>query len=152
MKLVDIRPHPSQGAYYQTSPAEKIKSLAKDMFVNGLRQAVEVLPTKKAGLRPGTVIDGHDRVEAAKLLGWEEIDVIVRDDLADANAETIERAYLASNLMRKHLDRLDQARAVRRLFEIEKSKKTDGLSLLEEDKAQDRVGKAIGMSGRNLQR
>ena len=56
-------------------PAE-IEALARDMDENGLRDPVEVLPD-------GTLVTGHQRVRAAGLLGWEEIDVVVRHDLAD---------------------------------------------------------------------
>lgn len=151
--VCDLSSYPGQGTYYSTSPPEKIRALADDLRRNGLRHPIIVLPPgNKANLPGGTIIDGHDRVAAAKLLGWTEIDVIVRYDLADADPATVEREYLECNLTRKHLDPLDQARAVQRLLEIEKRREPGELWRSERTEARDRVGKTIGMSGRNLER
>jgi ParB-like chromosome segregation protein Spo0J len=153
VKIGCLKIHPLQGKYYQTSPLPKIQALADDIERNGLRQPVLAMPTgNAAGLPGGTIIDGHDRVAAAKLLGWTVIDVEILDDMKQADASTVETMYLSINLTRKQLDRLDQARAVRRLFEIEKARKPGTLRRGEQPEARDRVGTMIGMSGKNLER
>ena len=121
VKISCLKTHPLQGKFYQTSPTPKVKTLAADMKKNGQLQPLLVIGNgNKASLPGGTVIDGHDRLEAAKLLGWTHILVEVLDDMKDADASAVEAMYLSINLTRKHLDRLDQARARRRIFEIEK--------------------------------
>lgn len=153
VKISCLKTHPLQGAFYQTSSTSRIQALADDMKKNGLRQPILVIGNgNRANLPGGTIIDGHDRVAAAKLLGWVEIRVEVLDDLKDADASAVEATYLSINLTRKHLDRLDQARALRRLYEIEKDRKPGTLRKGEQREARDRVGAMIGMSGKNLER
>ena len=72
-----------QEAMFGDLPKEELAALAADMEKNGLRDPIEILPD-------GTIITGHHRVDAAKLLGWAEIDVIVRDDLAAARCPAVE--------------------------------------------------------------
>ena len=52
------------------SPDGEIDDHAKDMKLHGLQQPIEILPNR-------TIITGHQRVRAAKKLGWAVIDDIV---------------------------------------------------------------------------
>ena len=56
------------------------------------------------------------------------------------------------NSNRRHLHLIDEARIALRLFEIEKKRPRGELKPGDEHEARNRVGKAIGMSGRNLGR
>ena len=153
VKIACLKSHPLQGPFYRTSGTPKIEALAANMKKIGQTDPVLVMPfNNKCGLPGGTLIDGHDRVAAALLLGWTHIDAVILDDLKDADASAVETMYLSINLTRKHLDRLDQARALRRLYEIEKGRKPGSLREGEEREARDRSGKVIGMSGKNLER
>ena len=151
-KLKDLRPHPMQAVYFGDLSEADLKALADDIRRNGLRHPIEVLPENKAGHPPNTTLKGHQRTRALLRNGVTETEVLVRYDLADADDAAIETAFLEDDLSRRHLDNLGKARIVLRRFEIEKKRPRGGLRRAEEAEARDRVGKAIGMSGRNLQR
>lgn len=76
-KLNRLNDHPKQALNFDDVPDKELAALAADMKRRGQRDPVEILPD-------GTVIAGHQRVRAAERLGWKEIDVIVRTDLAGA--------------------------------------------------------------------
>jgi hypothetical protein len=59
---------------------------------------------------------------------------------------------IEANLNRRQLDVLDRVRLARRMLEIRGKKGPGGLSQLDEQDLRDRVGVALGMSGRNVQR
>jgi hypothetical protein len=79
--------------------------------------------------------------------------VLVRDDLKDADAATVEAEFLKYNYTRRQLHPLDKARIAQRLYLLERRRKTvSSLSSTEAPAMRDRVGKALNMSGRNLDR
>jgi hypothetical protein len=78
---------------------------------NGLQHFVEILPNR-------TIICGHQRVRAARLLGWTSITCWVRDDLEAAGEIAIERRLIEDNLHRRQLSKLEQARCYRNLREL----------------------------------
>jgi hypothetical protein len=86
------------------------------------------------------------------LNGETEAEVLVRYDLSQASVEEIEREFLEENQNRRHLDPLAKARVALRLYEIERGKPRGSRRPDEEAEMRDRVGKAIGMSGRHLAR
>ena len=151
-KLTDLIPHPLQDQYYAGLDEHALNQLAEDIERHDLRELIEILPENTAGLPPNTIISGHQRCRALQLLGYEETDVWVRYDLADAPAEVIEQYLLDSNQHRQHLSKLQQARIALRSYELEKNRDPGELRQWEQDEARDRVGQQIGMSGRNLQR
>lgn len=55
--LSDLSPHPQQHALYSPLPPDALAALAADIDRSGLRHAVEIT-------HDGTVIDGHQRVQA----------------------------------------------------------------------------------------
>ena len=73
-KLSRLRDHARQGDLFGDVTAAELDALVADMRKNGQRQPVEILPD-------GTILAGHQRVRAARLLCWKEIEVIVRRDL-----------------------------------------------------------------------
>jgi hypothetical protein len=98
------------------------------------------------------VLDGHQRLKALRLNGETTTTVLVRYDLARADRHAVERVFLMFNTERQQRDRLLQARAALRLFELEKDCSRGELKPWDAPEARDRVGKITGMSGRNLNR
>ena len=151
MSLKKLEPHPKQGEIYESLPLAELRALAESMRLDGQRQPVEIMPAKnKAGLPAGTVIDGHNRIAAATLLGWTHIDVVIRCDLLDADAAAVELAHINANLLRRQLHPLDKAAALKRAYEIEKSK--DLMTYQQEAEAYARLCAAAGLSGRHGKR
>ncbi|WP_219852890.1 ParB/RepB/Spo0J family partition protein [Streptomyces solincola] len=63
------------------------------------------------------VVDGHRRLEAARLAGSEEIRVSVNDGLVSTDEALLEAAFVA-NVHRDDMNPLEQAQALRRLVEF----------------------------------
>lgn len=150
VKLADLKPHPRQKALFGIATVSEIEILANDIRDHGLRHPIEVLPD-------GTILCGHNRVKAAKaMLHWDEIDAIVRHDLAGANDLEIEKCVIADNYCRRQLRPLERARCALRLKELAHG---GGLGHLSEN-AQENVrrnvrgwvGSLLKMSGREVSR
>jgi ParB-like chromosome segregation protein Spo0J len=75
-ELSRFQENPLQRQVFGEPPEHEVEELAADLRANGQTTPVEALPS-------GLLIAGHRRLAAAKLLGWKELDVWVRDDLAD---------------------------------------------------------------------
>lgn len=149
--LDDLIEHPLQRLYNGGLSKEEFRAFAANVK-KGLREKIQILPANMAGYRANTVLDGHKRMAALMHNGEKKTTVIVRYDLAEADELTVEKVFLEFNSHREHRDVLLQARTVLRLFEIEKKRKRGELRSCDEGEARDRVGKTIGMSGRNLNR
>ena len=147
-------PHSLQATFYSETTKDEDDRLVEDLRDNGQRDAIVVAPRKDDhGHWIFIILDGHRRVSAAGVLGWNDLDALIRWDLAEADEATIEAEFLRHNLNRRHIHKLDQARIVMRLFEIEKKRPRNSLRLSpDEPEARDRVGRLLGMSGRHLQR
>jgi ParB-like chromosome segregation protein Spo0J len=150
--LASLVPFPTQDVVFPSCTEEEDLALAEDIKANGLRLLIHVLPENSAGFEENTILFGHRRRAALMRIGKRKANVIVRYDLADADAETIELLFIDDNDQRRQLSKLGRARVALRRFEIERSREPGELSEREERDARDRVGLAIGMSGRNLQR
>jgi hypothetical protein len=150
-KVEDLIPYPRQRDYFEDLAEDMLRALAKGMR-GGQVPPVEVLPENRAGLPPDTILRGHQRCRTARLDGQAEVPVLVRYDLADASASAIELEFLVDNQNRRHQDTLSKARVALRIYELERKNPQRGLTWSEEDEARDRVGRIIGMGGRNLQR
>lgn len=152
-RLDELIEHPMQNLYNDELGKQGLMSLAADIKLNGLREKIQILPANnKAGHPPNTTLDGRQRTKALLLNGETKTTVIVRYDLREADALTIEKVFLEFNAHRQHRDQLLQARTALRLFELEKKRSRGELRPWDEGEARDRVGKTIGMSGRNLNR
>lgn len=150
-KLKDLVEHPLQPLYNDGLSGQAFKEFARDVK-GGLRDKIQVLPANKAGLPANTILDGHKRKLALEHNGETFATVIVRYDLAEADALTLELKFLKFNMHREHRDTLLQARTALRIYEIEKKRPRGELKWYEEGEARNRVGKTTGMSGRNLSR
>ncbi len=151
-RLADLLSHPRQAAFFAALSDFDLQTLASDIRRNGLQHPIEILPSNRAGLPPNTIIKGHERKRALILNKQAETTVRVRYDLVDASAGKIERILLEDNQNRKQLDPLTRAQVALRLLEIERDRPRRRRAPDEEAEARDRVGNAIGMSGRNLAR
>jgi ParB-like chromosome segregation protein Spo0J len=139
--LDGLTAHPMQSALFRPLSDKEHARLVEDIRAHGLLQPIEVTAD-------GTIIDGHERVRAARAIGLTEIPVRVRDDLADQTA--IDRRHAEANLNRRQLDPLDRARLAVHLFQLENGRKK--IRGIEQVELRDRVGAALGMGGRNAQR
>lgn len=150
-RLKELIEHPLQPLYNDGLNENAFKAFAADVK-RELREKIQILPENAAGLPANTILDGHKRRRALLHNGETTTTVIVRYDLASADARTIEKEFLQFNAHREHRDLLLQARTALRLYEIEKNKPLNRQFVDDVREARDRVGQAIGMSGRNLNR
>lgn len=142
-RVEDLTAHPQQPDLFPDLPNVELQSLADDIKKNGLIHPVEILPG-------GTIIAGHQRVRAAKLLGWTEIRCWIRDDLADAGEAAVEHRLIEDNFNRRQLTMLDRARCFRRLRELYHGKR--GLNGKVKGDLRDYLAAQFGVSGRTLDR
>lgn len=145
VKLSKLRSHPLQGQFFDPLSAAELSALAQDMKENGLRVPIEILPD-------GTVIDGHQRVAAARSMRWTEIEVVVRHDLATASEATKTLAFLGANLRRRHLHPLERARLVKAIMETEKGRSLGGLRRDDMAELRRRICELMGMGPKNVER
>ncbi|MBI3407205.1 MAG: ParB N-terminal domain-containing protein [Planctomycetes bacterium] len=150
--LNDLVDHPLQQAFFDALSEEDLRALADDIRRNGLRNKIQVLPRNASAIPPNTIIDGHQRRNALLMNGEKTAKVIVRYDLTDAKPAEIERIFLEANQNRRHLDPLAQARVALRQIELEKNRPRQLFRARDHDETRDRVGRILGMSGRNLDR
>ena len=143
-RLSDLKPHTHQDELFHPMSRAELARLAEDIRRHGLLQPVEVTPD-------GRIIDGHQRVRAARKLGRAEITVWVREDLA-GDERAVDRRHIEANLHRRQLAPLDRVRLARRMLEIERGCRFGVLVPHEEGELRDRVGEVLHMSGRNAQR
>jgi hypothetical protein len=91
-------------------------------------------------------------VRALRLLGETEAEVYVRNDLADSDGGAVERRVLEDNLRRRNLDKVVQARAVVRLFELEQGRRWTEVRGRPAGELRARVGRVFGKTGRSVSR
>lgn len=86
-KLIKFKNHP-----FHIYDGERLKALADSIKEIGLQNPVVVrsIPEDKY-----EILSGHNRIEAVKLLGWNAIEAIIKDDLTE---EMAERIVIESNL------------------------------------------------------
>jgi hypothetical protein len=148
--ITKLKSYPAQEAMFDPLSDVDLADLAANIKRSGMKNPIEVLPKNKAAFAPGTILRGHQRLRALLLNGESEADVLVRHDLADASWDRIEREFLEDNLHRRQLDPLAKAKVALRLAEIERQIAPGQTLGEQEGEVRDRVGKVIGMSGRNL--
>ncbi|MBA4017018.1 MAG: hypothetical protein C0483_07590 [Pirellula sp.] len=146
-RLSELIPFPSQALLDGTTSEDEDRELREDIKRYGLRTPIDILPTNAAGLPTNTVLDGHRRREMLTALGQNEVRVIVRYDLANDDRQRIDEEFFRFSLMRRQLSPLAKARMAKGVIESER----EGVSP-QNGELRDRIGKMIGMSGRNLDR
>lgn len=152
LRLTRLIQNPGQESYYDACLSADDDALLENLHADGQRDPIVVVPSQNRINRVVSylILDGHRRARLLAQLGETHVDAIVRDDLADADEETIEREFLQFNFLRRQLHPLDKAAIARRLFELDRQRTLRP----DEDQAdaRDRVGAMIGMGGRNLDR
>src|SRR4051812_26208118 len=108
VKINQLKPYQHQDEVFRPLAECDLDALAEDMRCNGQIHPVEITKDR-------VIIDGHQRVAAAKRLGWTEVDVWVRADLDELG---IAHRHVEATLNRRQLDPLDLARAAKRLQQI----------------------------------
>jgi ParB family chromosome partitioning protein len=98
-KISKLKDHPQQAALFGDVSEPELKALVKKIQKEGFRDPVEIQSD-------GTIITGHQRVRAAKVLGWTEIDVEIRSDLEAAGPEAVEQHFISDNFIRRQLSQL----------------------------------------------
>lgn len=88
---------------------EHVKALAESLKEDGQWDPIIVRP--KDGKYE--LIAGHYRLEAAKYLGWKEIEATVKD-LSDEEADFL---ALKTNLMRKNMDEIEEAKIIKKIMD-----------------------------------
>jgi hypothetical protein len=83
--LSGLEQHYRQAALFHDLDGDEFDALIDSIEREGLREPIQVTPD-------GTIIDGHQRHRAAVQLGWTEIRVRIRDDLA-GDQDAIDRAH-----------------------------------------------------------
>lgn len=142
--LESLKEHPRQAELFGDMPDEELHQLAAHMEVNDLEKPLHIRPD-------GVVIAGHQRLRAAKYLGWAEIDVIVRSDLDEAGDSAVEKHLIEDNLIRRQLTPLGRARCIKALFEIEEGGSLDW-NFMARAQRKETIGRRLGMSPRNVNR
>jgi ParB-like chromosome segregation protein Spo0J len=108
-QISDLRPHPRQAAFFSDLTDADLAILVDDIRRNGLRNRIVILAD-------GTIVCGHQRVRAAKLLGWSEIEAVILDSTDDAENE---RLMIEDNLSRRHLGPVSLARIFKSLRQLD---------------------------------
>lgn len=138
-----LTPHPQQGQLFADLSDAELQLLAEDLTKNGLLHAVEILTD-------GTIIAGHQRVAAARLLGWNTIRCWVRVDLEQRGERDVEARLIEDNLNRRQLSPLGVARCYVRLKALER----DGWHASEDARGdlRDHLAARFRVDGRTLDR
>lgn len=145
IKIATLKSNPLQATYMEPLSEAELRALAEDMRERGQRQAIEIL-------LDGTIIDGHQRVEAARLLKWVEIDAVVRHDLVNADEKTKAMAFLSANLNRRHMTPLARARVIKAMLEAERGCKPGGLRREDMVELSKRVCEFMGRGDKSVER
>ncbi len=125
----------------------ELNELATNIQQRGLQHPIEILPD-------GMIVAGHQRWRAVKQLGWNEVAVIIRHDLAEAGEEAIVSYLIEDNLKRRQMSPLAIARAYRQLKEIARDKNYKDLRFADQKATRDQLAARLGdqYSGRTLDR
>ena len=138
VRIGDLRAHPRQGELFPDLPPSELAALVADLRKNGQREPIRILPD-------GTVLCGHQRVRAARELGWDSVQAIV------VNFDNEDDALLlvvSDNVRRRQLGPIALARIYDTLSRIEWAEgRQPGTDL--RDEIAGRIG---GKCGRTLDR
>lgn len=145
--VCDLHEHPEQQDLIGDISNGELNDLVESIRKHGLQHPVEILPD-------GTVVAGHQRLRAVKILGWTEVPVRIRHDLAEAGEDAVVTYLIDDNLHRRQMDPLAIARAYRYLKVIERDRDYADLSYDDRRDIRDRIAARLGghYSGRTLDR
>jgi ParB-like chromosome segregation protein Spo0J len=152
LPLRQLKPSPIQAEIVLPTSAEEDAEFRDDIG-KGQRDAIVVMPPRnKAGWPAYSILDGHRRMKALLDLGRTSAPVIIRHDLADADADTVKGEFCRINPARRQMHPVELARYLRGQFEAEKRHRGGRLYASDELELRERFGRRMGLSGRNAQR
>ena len=153
MPLADLMVCPWQHEFFRPLSADAKIALAASLAAEGMRTPIDVLPPgNKAGLAGWTILDGMTRRDIRAEQGATVERVCIRWDLADLDEYALKARFVSFNLGRRHLTPLERARIALAQYAAGRRRSAGSLRPSEEREARDRIGKAAGMTGRNLNR
>lgn len=117
------------------------RQLAESINTTGLQHPIDILPN-------GTILGGHNRLAAVRLLGWEEMPVRVRHDLAGKSDAELDQVFIEDNLNRRQMNPVQIARAYAAL----KGKCLPRDRAKHRGDLRDQLAKRFGKGGRMLDR
>jgi ParB family chromosome partitioning protein len=126
--LDQIVPNPQQPR--KVFDPDEMENLVKSLITDGLLNPIAVEGPAEGGIY--TILDGERRWRAAKMAGWKDIEVHVRQAETDDQGRMI--LALVGNLQRADMGPIDEALAYRKLQE-------SGLTLVE---IAQRIGRSEG--------
>ena len=147
-----LHPHPRQDELFLPLPEKQFEDFVADIRRRRIQQPPEILVENAAGLVPGTLLIGHQRVRAAKVLGFTEIEVRIRHDLAQASSEELEEIVIGDNFYRRQVTPLQQAKLTLRLYELELERLPGPASFFDEQTARQRIADRINRSSKTVER
>ncbi|MEI8371657.1 MAG: hypothetical protein WCJ35_02365 [Planctomycetota bacterium] len=151
-KLAQLREYPLQTRTYSPTSVDEDERL-KAVLRTGCYDPLHVMPPhNKAGLPADTLLDGHRRARLLRELGMDEAQVVVRHDLINAERPVVDMTFYDFALGRRNSQPLDLARMVMDRYEIEKNRPRKKFLSGDYQDTRDRIGKVLGMSGRNFDR
>lgn len=154
LNIVDLAECPwqaeSQAAYSDAERAALIESMRRE----GQRDPIDVLPAPNvAGFEGLTILDGHERVAAALVLGWAQINAIIRHSMTSLSERELHVRFLEFNKLRRHLPKIDRVRAVIARYGLEQKADRSSLRLgWTFKRLVERVQTEVNDSKRNCQR
>jgi len=155
MPLEALKTHPDQERFFRGYGEYEYNTLKSDIQTNGIKQPIVVLPPGNAADLPAyTIMAGHTRKKILLELDHKTAPVLVRYDLIAATRAEVDEFFIIDNVARRQQDRLGQARAAIALYQLEGEKRGRKIhgNPLHYGELRDRIGKILGMSGRNLSR
>lgn len=108
LPLDAIVPNPDQPRKEFEGPA--LEELAGSLRVNGLIQPIVVREVGDGYM----LVAGERRWRAARMVGWETITAIIREEM---DADSVEDAAIAENTARSDLNAMEECRSFRRLMD-----------------------------------
>lgn len=140
VRLDWLKPHPCQARLFSNWNEVEIQELADDMNLRGMQNPVHCC-------KDGTLVRGHRRTAAARILEWKTIDAIIHAEYKDPYDDAVLEDLIKDNLVRRQLTELDCARCY---YELSKSCKGVTSDMDRRDYIAKRLG--LGKSGRTLER
>jgi len=149
-RLSDLVPFPRNSLFFPDMSDRELQDLARDIVQIVRDRPIEILPDNSAGFMPNTIIRGHQRLRALRLVGAKTTVVRVRYDLADANELTIKKDVFNENIHRRHMDPVSRARAIDEFVTQRKLDRDPDFS--GPGQVRDRLGGIFHLSGRQVAR
>lgn len=121
-----------------------IEILANDIKANGLYHNLVVRSLDDGKYE---LISGERRFEALKILKYEKVPCLIKNDVSDIDSEIM---LIQANKNTRELTEIEKATMVGRLEELYKQKKANGEKI--EGRLRDKIGEDMGLSGVQVQR